>query len=317
MAQTVQNWEHHLAPLSQTTTTNRDVLLYEAAGLGPEDEHPPAGTPSHPDVSLPAQASFLLKTIRAAFGQDCDDNNTNEDNKLEQPIIVVDLAGFSLGGRIALATAVTLLGLPPGEQEQAEKITTPVIQIRKLHLTGVSLQRSDYGKLQLLSWKDHLQHDNLRAFAWSAVLASYSAPFLRRRSVDGNDDDDDGILVRRMIQGVCDSHTVTGLRALMEQAHPEEGPWSVAWMAQRLKENDNSSIQAGRLLVGQEDRMAPVDQVQALAAELGWDNNHAVSVVPGVGHAVPMEAPRAWREDLLGFLSSPSHQPDRLTALTD
>ena len=181
----------------------------------------------------------------------------------------------------------------------------------------MSLQRTDYGYLQLLSWKDHLQqqHDNLRPFAWSAILASYSAPFLRRRARSVDDDDDDPGVLARMIQGVCDSHTVAGLRALMEQAHPEEGPWSVAWMAQRLKENtnsNNSSIQAGRLLVGQEDRMAPVDQVQALAAELGWDNNNEVSVVPGVGHAVPMEAPRAWREDLLGFLSSPpttDHQP--------
>ena len=117
MAQTVRNWEHHLAPLSQMTTTNRDVLLYEAAGLGPEDEHPPADTP-HPDVSLPAQASFLLETIRAAFGQDRDDNITNEDDE-QEPIIVVDLAGFSLGGRIALATAVKL-GLPQGEQQEQE-----------------------------------------------------------------------------------------------------------------------------------------------------------------------------------------------------
>jgi hypothetical protein len=88
--------------------------------------------------------------------------------------------------------------------------------------------------------------------------------------------------------------------ALMEQAHDEEGPWSVAGMAEQLATTTSSSNNImGRLLVGECDLLAPVEHVHALAAALQWD---APTVVPGVGHAVPMEAPRAWKDDLLAYL---------------
>jgi pimeloyl-ACP methyl ester carboxylesterase len=251
MAQTVTSWEHHLQQLS----SRRDVLLYEAAGLGPEQFQQDF---TITDVSLPSQAARLIDTIRTAFATDDDSP------------VVVDLAGFSLGGRIAMAAAC----------EQPDLI-------RKLHCTGVAYQRSEYGHLQLSAWKKYLQHGNLRAFGQSAVLASYTAAFLKQQESR----------VPSWIQGVCDNHKTSGLLALMEQTHAEEGPWSVAGMAERLLADGR--CKEGRLLVGECDLMAPMDQVQALAAKLQWE---APTIVPGVGHAVPMEAPRAWRDDLLAYL---------------
>lgn len=268
MAQTVHNWEHHLAQLGDG---GRDVLLYEAAGLGQEE--------STEDLSLPAQAAYLLDTIHVAFGG----SNVEEDGP-----IAVDLAGFSLGGRIALATALKLQ-LQKDETHDTTTTSTAnrILQIRKLHLTGVSLDRSDEGRLHLFAWKDHLQHDNLRAFAWSALLVSYSTPFLMQNKNR----------LPQWIDSVCQSHTASGLLQLMEQAHDDtdDGEWSVASMAQKLPRH--TSFDA-RLLVGQDDRMAPMDRVRSLAEQLQWP----ATTVPGVGHSVPLEEPRAWRDDLLEFL---------------
>lgn len=255
MAQTVTNWKHHMQSLSR----QRDVLVYETAGLGPKFDDSSSklqkgdNDAAVVDVSLPSQAQRFMTTIRTAFpDHSC-----------------FDLAGFSLGGRIIMAATCQQPDL-----------------VRKLHLTGVSLHRSDYGQTQLAAWKDHLRNDNLRAFACSAVLASYSDPFLQRQESR----------LPSWIQGVCDSQTVSGLLALLEQTHNEDGPWTVADMANRLRERN---VQ-GRLLVGECDRIAPVEHVFALAQKLDWN---PPTVIPSVGHSVPMEASRVWRDDVLAYLS--------------
>ena len=240
MAQTLSTWQLlHGTALSK----QRHVLFYQALGLGEAFEAC--------DVSLPAQADCLLQTLNEAF----------PDEKL------VDVAGFSLGGRIALAAAV----IQPD-------------RFRRLHLTGVARQRSDWGHLTLWQWQDHLQQDNLRAFAWSALLASYSPAFLKRQSQER---------LQEWIAAVTKSQTSEGLSALLEQAHPEQGEWSVSGTASQVLKKK------GRLVVGEGDQLAPVEYVQALAEDLGWGDP---MVIPTVGHSVPIESPRLWREDLLLYL---------------
>ena len=85
----------------------------------------------------------------------------------------VDVAGFSLGGRIALATASAY----------------PHI-MRKLHITGVGAARDEYAKVVIASWKDIVSQSGeqaksgngeeaaLRAFGWSTILATYSRDFV-------------------------------------------------------------------------------------------------------------------------------------------
>lgn len=255
-AQTAASWEHHFV-VQPPLSFGRDVLIYQAAGLGLNFQ-------TNTDVSLRTQAAKLVAAIRIAFPDTVADGGAT-----------VDLAGFSLGGRIAMAVACEYPDM-----------------IRKLHLTGVSLERSDFGHLQLMAWRDHLRCNNLRAFSWSAVLASYSPAFLRRNELR---------LPTWIEQGVCENHTTAGLLALFEQAHDETGPWSVSGMAERLANSaNNNSKRKGQLLVGEYDLMSPVEHVEALAAVLKWD---APTVIPSAGHCVPMEEPRAWREHLLQYLN--------------
>lgn len=136
MAQSITAWESHVPFFAK----DRHVLIYEAMGIGPENQ-------CWSDVSLPAQADRLEQTLNTLY----DDN-------------VVHVVGFSLGGRIAMA-----LGCKYPHR------------IERMHLTGVSMERSKWGQLQLMGWLDHLQHNNLRAFAWSAILATYSTDFLTRQ----------------------------------------------------------------------------------------------------------------------------------------
>lgn len=248
-AQTADNWLHHAQP-------GRDVLIYQASGLGTNYQ---AGR----DVSLPRQAQQVHAAILSAFPETSSSGGGGGGGQQ------VDIAGFSLGGRIAMAVACAHPHL-----------------IRKLHLTGVAIQRSDYGHLTIASWLDHLRRDDLRAFAWSAILASYSASWLRQNEAQ----------LPQWLRGVCEHHTAAGLLALLEQTNDADGPWSVAGMAERLAGHRHIK---GRLLVGERDLLAPFEHAEALAAALQWD---APTVVPAAGHAVPLEAPRAWRNHLLEYL---------------
>lgn len=255
LAQTVSTYEANLQALSR----HRDVLVYEAVGLGPE---PPQEEPDRfHNVTLPHQAEQLLTTLQEAY-----------------PLALeFDVAGFSLGGRIALALAT----LVPDK-------------IRKLHVTGVASDRSAAGKVALTCWKDLLQQapssdpKALRGFGWAALQATYSPSFLLKQQER----------LPLWIDGMCRVNTPGGLCALLEQTHPSdrEDPWHVVSMAERIRDGTNKV--EGSLLVGDLDIMAPVAEAQSLGDLLKWP----VDVLPESGHAVPTERPREWRKHLLAFL---------------
>lgn len=157
MAQTKASWEHQLPYLSK----NRQVIVYECMGQGKDSEEEGDGPDGkNNDVSLQAQAEKLLVTLLQ-----------NEDNnEIDLSPTPVDLVGFSFGARVAMAT-MTLLN---AREENSSCI-------RKLHLTGVATDRSDYGHLAVEAWKECLQQDlSLRSFAWSILMATYSSSFLRQ-----------------------------------------------------------------------------------------------------------------------------------------
>jgi pimeloyl-ACP methyl ester carboxylesterase len=208
------------------------------------------------DVSLPAQAAAVMACAESAFPDSS----------------VFSVAGFSLGGRIGMAAAC----LYPE-------------RTGCLRLTGVAWERSDYGKVALIAWKDLLKQDNLRGFAWSAVQTTYSAPFLLKnqdRLVD-------------WIDTLEQSQTVEGLAAILEQTHPElaSDPWSVQSMATTLRAR--AVPIRGSLLIGADDNIVSVAACQQLAEVLQWAEPVAL---PDAGHAVPIEAPRVWRQHLLDSL---------------
>jgi pimeloyl-ACP methyl ester carboxylesterase len=302
MAQSLSMYEAHCHSISNSRTHQRSCLVVEPLGLGlgleietmglglEEMGLSPSPSPSGPrsnhvdvDVSLPAQAAAVMKCAKLAFP-----NQT-----------VFSIAGFSLGGRIAMATAC----LYPDN-------------VDFLHLTGVAMERSDSGKVALTAWKDLLQQNNLRGFAWSAVQTTYAAPFLFK-----NQDRLVG-----WVDTLVKSQTAAGLTAILEQTHSDvdnntSDPWSVPSMAATLRALNTVK---GSLLIGADDNIVSVAACHQLAEALQWTAVHdaptsiappvaaaaaaavavtAVTVLPNVGHCVPMEAPRVWRQHLLDSLT--------------
>ncbi|CAB9527615.1 Alpha beta hydrolase [Seminavis robusta] len=199
MAQSIPSWEAQIPSLSQS----RDVLLYEARGQGPPPKE--RSPESFEDVSLPAQANMLMETLDEIL-----------DKSQQQQQQQVDLVGFSLGGRIALATCI----LFPE-------------RIRKVHITGVSADRSPLGHLTVASWKDHVRNgDTLRSFAWSVLLTTYSSKTIQYWT-------DNPDYFYPILDFVAQQNTREGLIALLEQCHAkdddddDEWPWR-QWLKSRL-----------------------------------------------------------------------------------
>jgi len=278
MAQSIASWEFHLPQFAK----DRSVLIYECLGQGPL---PPEDICSkielntyYEDVSIERQGSDFWNVVDAAF---------ENDGK-------VDVVGFSFGGRVAMAAAVS----QPN-------------RIRRLHLSGVAAERDEYANVLLTSWKEMLgandadimnekeneetNNSRLRAFAWSIILATYSEQFLA--SVGA-------ARVHTWVDGVCKFNTQSGLKAILLQTHGGEGQWTPASMAEEMK----GSVESYKLVVGSNDKMAPPDQVFRLAQLLGTQDEskgetHYYRVVENCGHAVPFEAMRLWREDVIKYLT--------------
>jgi pimeloyl-ACP methyl ester carboxylesterase len=278
-AQTISSWEHQVPGLSK----DRDVLIYECLGQGPV---PVDGCATHDfsNVTLPYQAEVLASVVDAAY-----------DSGLFQERLV-DVAGFSLGGRIALATASIYPHM-----------------FRRLHITGVGAARDDYAKVILESWKDILMQGRppdaeggddgetaLRAFGWSTILATYSREFVAAMGAKK---------MRTWVDGIANQNTMEGISALLEQTHGEVeiDEWSPLLMARRISQSQGniagSNRLRGKLVVGGNDQMATPAEVERLGKELGWE---VLILTTSAGHAVPMECAREWRADLLNFLSGDS-----------
>jgi pimeloyl-ACP methyl ester carboxylesterase len=227
---------------------NRKVVVYECIGQGN------VRSSDLQNVSLPFQAQALLEVIK------------------EEEEAKVDLVGFSFGARVAMATACLAEG--------------PDF-IRKLHLSGVATDRSDYGHLAVQAWKDCVQNDpSLRSFAWSVLMATYSSRFLRTQPID------------RYIDHICNTNSRDGLLALLEQAEvtDHKNHWHVANMAERIQK---SGI-PGKVCVGELDQMAPKENARELCEKLGWAEP---LISPKCGHAVGIEGARIWKNDVLEFLN--------------
>ncbi|KAL3943041.1 MAG: hypothetical protein SGBAC_002859 [Bacillariaceae sp.] len=279
MAQSKASWEHQLPYLSK----NRQVIVYECIGQGKKNNVEGEDSPKNRNVSLEAQAKALLETIQ----------NMNGTNEIQTP---VDLVGFSFGARVAMAT--TTLLLTTEDANDSENSLSPSSwsssMIRKLHLTGVATDRSDYGHLAVQAWKECLQQDpSLRSFAWSILMATYSSSFLRQQQQRS--------ILDRYVDHISTHNSRDGLLALMEQAEISDttDPWHVVNMAERIQ----SQSCRGRLCVGEFDQMAPVEYAKELSEKLDWG---APTIIPGCAHAVAVEGARTWRKDVLEFLCDES-----------
>jgi len=264
-AQSMSLYQPHIPSLSQQHT----VLLVEAAGLGPLPDDPTLWD----DLSLPKQAERLIETIDSLLIQE--EEEEEEDNARGEPTLAscrpkVNLVGFSLGARIALATAC----LYPD-------------RIHKLHLTGVSKTTlSETALATYFAWQHLLSHDNRTGFAWTALLSSYSTSFLGRHQEKLPDS----------IRAVTRYHTAQGLLALITQTR-NDPEWSVERMIPKLLLLTTTMSRRIHLCGGQDDLIA----LPHSAHELARDLQCHLSIIPGCGHSVPLEAPKQWRDNVLDF----------------
>lgn len=162
-------------------------------------------------------------------------------------------------------------------------------------------------KKKLLGDKIKNEKFLLRGFAWLAVMASYSPKFLESQQNK----------LPMWIDSLSSSHTLEGLWKLMQQTHDSFDEWSVPNMTQQIRDyRFNNKLPSVRLCVGELDEMASIEQVFQLAKRLGCENE-CVTVISGSGHACPLEAPRAWRLDVLAHCSKQmmNHQVSRSTKI--
>ena len=330
MAQTIPQYQSHVMYLAQY----RNVLLYQVEGLGlfyNKNNSTTSGTATsgthnssigHPrsDLSLPYQAMQLRQAIRYFYDKHhsqyrAEERIDSSHNHTMMTAIDIDLVGFSLGGRIALAFIVQVFmhqnkyPLDP----IITTTTTTIIRVHKVHLTGVSMRRSPCGTVQGMIWKDLLllQNDNnsLRPFGWSILTAAYSPQFLYQNQP----------YLHQWVQSLCDSHTSDGILQLIKQTYDQENdstnPWSVQNMIQQIQSlslpnHDNNTTSTTtlqfRYMVGELDALALPEEVLKIVRALKNCTTsvivHDVVVVPNVGHAVPMEASQIWRNDIQSLL---------------
>ena len=268
MAQSIQTWSFQLSALSRGS--GRQVFMYEPLGQGKRlEQHSTPPRTYFEDVSMEKQGRDFWDVVDAAYPD----------------IEEVDVAGFSFGGRIAMAASV----LRPG-------------RIRGLHLTGVGAERDALADVLVKSWRDVLgawpDHSSwsddtsrLRAFAWGVILATYSEQALSPAGYER---------IQTWVESVCENNTEEGLRAILDQTHDADGEWTPLAMATRI----SSSETRAKVVVGSDDKISPPLQAERLAAILnGSADASNFEVLKNCGHAAPMEAARAWRDDVVEFFA--------------
>ena len=137
-AQTISNLMGHHRSLSK----RRGVLHYETRGQGRQTTLPIN------DCSLKQHVNDFLAVLDA--------------NPHYVAGETVDLAGFSLGGRLALAIAAEVPEL-----------------VRKVVITGVAADRGARARAIRSAWLASLEAGNLHSFIWQSLSVLHTEEFLR------------------------------------------------------------------------------------------------------------------------------------------
>lgn len=216
-----------------------------------------------------------------------------------------DIIAFSLGGRIALEVIASstsnnysrgsrMSSTNNNSEEEKEKELFNNCKIRKAHITGVSAERGPLSKIIFSSWKDLLSQEsssndnnieNLKPFAWSLIMSTYSDRFL---ALNGPEK------VSSWVEHISSNHKRLGLLELIKQT----GQSDPIELASYIRENSDMLIQ---FAVGRKDKISIQSEVEKLhhACSLKGD----VLVYNNCGHAVLNEGALQWRRDALKFLN--------------
>jgi pimeloyl-ACP methyl ester carboxylesterase len=181
----------------------------------------------------------------------------------------IDLCGFSFGGRLALAVAATRPDL-----------------VRRLVLSGVALDRGVVGRLITRAWIAALEAGGLEVLARVTLADILGPKYLEQHES----------MIEPMVRATVDRNRQGGILALMRATLdlPADSPWTTAALAACARAAGVQALCIGGAL----DRVAPPDEVAALATMLGARSH----TIEGVGHTVAIESPQTWRELVTRFL---------------
>ena len=189
----------------------------------------------------------------------------------------MDFVGFSLGARILLTVAL----LPTTQQS-----------IRKIHLTGISVQRSRMAQVAMKHWIELLLCENWQSFGWSLLQMTFSSHYLSNQPPGK---------IQQWIHQLEQGNIASELLQVLQET-PMDGILLPTTSTTTITNTGTISIPRGTLLVGEKDGMAPPEYASILAQQCGWDNP---TILPNVGHALPFECPREWRNHVLTYLDAP------------
>lgn len=242
MTQTLASWGGQVRPLA----AHRPVIVYEARGQG---QTRLAVT----DVSPPVHVGDFERLLDAL-----------------QIAGLVDLCGFSFGGRIALGIAA----------ERPDRV-------RRLVLSGVSAGRGALGRVIVRAWREALKTGDLTALAWFSLADTLGPRYLQQNES----------VLEAIVKATVQRNSYAGIAALFAQTLGDDpgSPWHPLSLAPRVRA-------PALLLAGELDRLAPASELDALAAAFAGPAR--AEVLPAVGHTVAIEAPELWRSLVLEFLSS-------------
>lgn len=181
----------------------------------------------------------------------------------------LDLAGFSLGGRIAMAYAAS-----------------PDSRARRVSLTGVPLIRPPLGRAIMRSWAEGLEAEELVASCWSFLINGYSTKFLQANYPH----------LSKFVAAVVKANDVQRLKLLFRfsMAEKPDDIHSVSSCTTRVQ----CPVQ---VIGGSEDRLCDIQSIIALHESVAQSS---LGVMADTGHLAPFEQPALWRQQLLSFLDT-------------
>lgn len=206
-----------------------------------------------------------------------------------------DVIAFSLGARITLATIASFPEL-----------------FRKVALTGVSLDRTPFGKVVIDSWKEilrdsvannnNLDNSCLKTFAWSIIMATYSQSFL---GISGTEK------IKKWVDHICLNNNPIGLLRLVEQTHGDShSPNEMFAIVEKIKMNQNEEYMKNfdsttvSIHIGEMDCISSLEQACALNSMINKSESIIAITKYEGGHAVMNEkAGRIWRKNVLDYLN--------------
>jgi 3-oxoadipate enol-lactonase len=185
---------------------------------------------------------------------------------------------------------VRLVGISHGARVALEFALKFPQLVDRLVLCSLAAGDCDRSEAFVRSWLEILNLAGLRAMAWAAVPAVFGGRFLKQHEK----------ILDKIVNAVVLRNSKEALAAQL-----------AALLKYPKRDGISAQLKVPTLLVsGTEDPLIDSDGLRHLADLCGARH----TVLPGIGHSVPVEAPKLFEQTLLDFLGSGDRRPDRTAA---